>query len=113
MRAFSPSSTASDTYMSIKLPTIGALHHHLVHLEGGVRACFAPADVPLPICLCQGLWDLPLPRRLSVAICTASSTFQAAQLQLVYKPIPTTCQGHSACGATGQREGVCPLHQVL
>ncbi len=64
--------------MSIKLPTIGALHHHLVHLEGGILACFAPADVPLPICLCQGLWDLPLrlPQSLSVTICTASSALK-------------------------------------
>jgi hypothetical protein len=62
--------------MSIKLPTIGALHHHLVHLEGGILACFAPADVPLPIYLCQGLWDLPLPQSLSVTICTASSALK-------------------------------------
>ena len=64
--------------MTIKLPAIGALHHHLIHLEGGILACFAPADVPLCICLCQGLWDLPLPlpQRLRVTIYTASSALK-------------------------------------
>ena len=31
--------------------------------------------------------------------------------ELWWIPIVTTCQGHNACGATGQREGVCLLQK--